>query len=198
MWRARGQKKKIPSLILYYLYMYIAIFLDVSQRQAPHVYYVLVNRDCITLFKNPFRIAGNSESTRTSLYATGRFTVPVLYSFCLLCPKTSFVGYITLTSLFYTMLTFMQLYLKRGMCHTFPQEKKSTFPVISMAITHLTLRRKEMHLLLKYVKWKIFKAKYDDIHSFNREISLLGIRFVCDGKMASSYLLTHSMVQSPN
>lgn len=71
MWRARGQKKD-PPLILYYLYMYIAISLDVSQRQAPHVHNVLVNRGCITVFKNPFRITGKSESTRTSLYATGR------------------------------------------------------------------------------------------------------------------------------
>ena len=32
-----------------------------------------------------------------------------------------------------------------------------------MAITHLSLRWKEIQLLVEDVKWKIFKAKYDDI-----------------------------------
>jgi hypothetical protein len=59
--------------------------------------------------------------------------------------------------------------LKQRMCHTFSQEKNSTLPVNSMAINHLPLRQKEMNVLVTYVKWKIFNAKYD-IHSFNRKI----------------------------
>jgi len=186
MWRARGQKKSPPSYTLLSLYVYryfpgcepTAGTSRILGSCEPWLHYRIQES-----FQNNRKIGKHSN---IPLCNRQRFTVPVLYSFCLLGPNTSFVGYNNLTSLFYTMLTFTPFYLKRRTCHTFSQEKNSTFPVISMAISHLPLRWKEMHLLFKYVKWKIFKAKYHEIHSFNREISLLGIRFVCDCKTASS------------